>query len=636
MTTHSSLDDLNQAIKDSNPFESNFVAKSYHVWDEDLLDLSNLHTQASEAVLDAVQKINSGSLKSKTIGFAILAPKGVGKTHVLSRIRQQVKRKGEGFFIYMCEYGNLSLIKNQFLQSLAFSLKKVGGKDVMQWQELATALINRGMGKSAEPQQLIAQFPKAIAKNPNIVNQLTQKVLPKCPDVDNPYIVKAILWTLSQAHAPFSVNWLAGRELSEAQAKMMDLPDLSKENRDVEAFNTVRQILALISYYTTPVICFDELDGSELADEADPMLAGYSRAQVVGSLAKDIYNNLKRGVLITAMYAQTWREDFQAAGFQSGGFVNAAKDRIAHKEVALSLLKPDDVVMLVAYWLEDFYSKLGLTPPHAVYPFEESQLRDLGDGATVRDILQWCAQNFSPVVIDPSKKLDKIYQQVEGSLEEFSDDSEKIAHALAFGLQHLQGQTVESVTLKGLDREVHPKWRHKGRINFRILGEENGKEVKIGVCVSQDSHGKTVGAVIKYLTLYGEFGLTRGCLVRNKSIPQHWQGANTNLDQLQNKQGGEWVSFKDEEIKPLLTLHKMFKELNREVFTEEEFWRFTNEKHPIANNSLIQEILSDPSGQAPKEVIDEDREIEELFSQEIANSSDSTEESDDLDLLSVA
>jgi hypothetical protein len=117
------------------------------------------------------------------------------------------------------------------------------------------------------------------------------------------------------------------------------------------------------------------------------------------------------------MYAQTWREDFQAAGFQSGGFVNAAKDRIAHKEVALSLLKPDDVVMLVAYWLEDFYSKLGLTPPHAIYPFEESQLRDLGDGATVRDILQWCAQNFSSAAIDPSKKLEKIYQRIEESLE---------------------------------------------------------------------------------------------------------------------------------------------------------------------------------------------------------------------------
>lgn len=630
MSAHSSLDALNQAIQECNPFESNFIVKSYHVWDESFLDLPCLHAQASETILEAVEKINTGRLPSKTAGFAIVAPKGVGKTHVLSRIRHYLKRKGEGFFIYMCEYGNLSLIKHQFLQSLAFSLKKPGNQGVMQWQELATALASKGMDKNFIPQQLIEHFPKTLARNPQVIHQLSQKILQKCPDIDNPYIVKAILWTLSQAHAPFAINWLAGRELSEAQANMMDLPDVSKEDRETEAFNNARQILDLISYYTTPVICFDELDGAELADEADPMLGGFTRAQVVASLAKDIYNNLKRGVLITALYAQTWKEDFQSITR-----TNAIRDRIAHKEIELSLLKPDDVIMLVAFWLESFYSEQGLTPPHALYPFEESQLRELGNGATVRDILQWCAKNFSPAKTNPTEKLEKFYQQIEAALDDFSDDNERIANALAFGLQHLQGQTIEGVTIQELDREVYPRSKHKQRINFRILGEEKGEAVKIGVCVSQDSHGKSVGACIKYLTGYTDFDLTRGCLVRSKAIQNHWQVANTSLDQLLNKQGGEWVSFKDAEIKPLLTLHQMYKELDRDTFSEEDFYRFIDEKHPIANNSLICEILSDPSGQSPKEVIDEDSELEKLFSEELARSSED-ETPDELELLSVA
>ncbi len=630
MSAHSSLDSLNQVIQECNPFESNFITKSYHVWDENFLDLPCLHAHASETILETIEKINSERLKSKTAGFAILAPKGVGKTHVLSRIRHYLKRTGEGFFIYMCEYGNLSLIKHQFLQSMAFSLKKPGSQGVMQWQELATALVGQGMEKSFVPQRLIEQFPKALAKQPQVIHQLTQKILQKCPDVDNPYIVKAILWTLSQAHAPFAINWLAGRELSEAQASMMDLPDMGKEDREAEAFSTARQILALISYYTTPVICFDELDGTELADEVDLMLGGYSRAQVVASLAKDIYNNLKRGILLTAMYAQTWREEFQTVTHSTG-----VKDRIAHKEIALSLLKPDDAVMLVAFWLENFYSEHSLIPPHAVYPFEESELRALGDGSTIREILQWCAQNFSQVEIDPVEKLEKIYLQIEETLDDFSDDNEKIANALAFGLQYLQGKTIEGVTLKELDREVKPRWRHKGCINFRILGEENGKPVKIGVCVSQDSHGRTVGACIKCLTLYKELNLTRGCLVRAKAIQDHWQVANTSLDQLQNKQGGEWVSFNDDDLKPLLTLLKMYKELDKDTFTEEDFYRFIDEKHPIANNSLICDILSDPSGQKPQEVIDEDSDLEKLFSEEVANASDE-EASEALELLSVA
>ncbi|GAB4379784.1 MAG: hypothetical protein Kow00121_34640 [Elainellaceae cyanobacterium] len=411
---------------------------------------------------------------------------------------------------------------------------------------------------------------------------------------------------------------------------MMDLPNSGKEDKDIEAFNTTRQILELISYYTTPVICFDQLDGTEIADEEDITVGGFTKAQVVATLAMDLYNNLKQGILITALYARTWQSEVRTIAA-----VDAASDRIAHHEIELQLLNPDNAVLLVSNWLETFYNQHDLTPPHVLYPFEEAKLRELGEERpTVREVLQWCAKNFSPVVIDPNKQLEKIYQEIENQLEDYSDDNEKIANALAFGLQQLKGQTLEGVTIQDLDREVRPKGRHRGNINFRILGEENGDSVKIGVCVCQSSHGKTVGAAVKYLTWYKDFDLTRGCLVRSKSIASHWRIANEHRDQLLNQQGGEWVSFKDEEIKPLLTLHQMFKELDREVFSDADFRRFIDEKHPLNENALIREILSDPSGQAPSEVIDEDDELEKLLSQEVTTSEG--EDSEDLDLLEVA
>lgn len=630
MSTHSSLDQLNQAIKDCNPFESNFVVKSHHIWNEEFPDVPSLHTHASDTVIEVVQKINGNQIQSKTVGLAILAPKGVGKTHVLSRLRRHLKNDGNGFFIYMGEYSNLSAIKRQFLQCLASSLKKTGSQGVTQWQELATALISRAMGKKYVAQQLTEQFPKALAKKPEVVNQLTSKVLPSCPDLDNPYILKAIIWTLSKAHAPFAINWLSGKELSEAQAKAMDLPDSSKDDKDAEAFNITRQILDLISYYTTPIICFDELDAVESVDDSmDPMLGGFTRAQVVASLVKDLYNNLKRGVLVTAMYAQTWKEEFSSISNAAG-----IKDRIAQKEISLNPLKADDAVLLVACWLEDFYSKQGLTPPQPVYPFEEKQIRELGDGATVRDILQWCAKNFSKNS-DPTKRLEKIYQGIENSLEDFSEDNERIANALAFGLQRLQGQTIERVTIESLDREVNPRWKHRGFINFRIIGKEDGKDVKIGVCVLQNSHGKTVGAAVKYLTWYKDFDLTRGCLVRSKDIYSHWQVANTSLNQLLHEQGGEWVSLKDEEIKPLLALYQMHKELDREVFSEEEFDHFVREKHLLSENGLIKEILSDPSGQAPEDLINEDMTFDDLLLEANLDAGSSSD-SEELDFLEAA
>lgn len=632
MTSQSAIDHLNQVIQTHNPFESHFVVKSHQVWDEDFPDVPSLHEHASRNILEAVKKINAGQLQSKTVGFAILAPKGVGKTHVLSRIRKQLKQKGDGFFVYMCEYGNLSQIKRQFLQSLASSLKKTGSQGVMQWQELAAALINRAYQKEYSAQTWVEQFPKFLAQKPQAVSQFTAKIASTCPEIDNPYIIRAVVWMLSPTHAPFAANWLAGRELSDEQAKMMDLPNSSSQDKDAESFNTARQILDLISYHITPVLCFDELDGTESADEEDSVIAGFTRAQVVASLAKDIYNRLQRGVLVYTAYARTWNGEVEVLST-----ADAVKDRIAHTKIELHSLKADDVVQLVGFWLDQFYSQQNLTPPHALYPFEEKTLRDVfgGQGAGVRDVLKWCSENFgAKATIDPLEGLEKIYQDTANSLEIDLDDNEKMANALAFCLTYLRGETIERVKIKSIDYVVKPKAKHYGFLNFRILGEENGKPVKIGVCVLQNSHGRTVGSALKCLTQYDTFKLTRGCLVRGKTIPSHWQIANTHSDLLLKEMGGEWVSLKEEEIKPLLILYAMSKNIDEEIFSDEVFQQFICDKHAIQDNPLIREILSDPSGQAPEEVTNEDDELEKVFSEVMSSTTNS--DLGDLDLLDVA
>ena len=627
MSLHTELEQVNQLIQSHNPFESHFIVRSHQVWDEDLPDAASLHEQASRTILEAVDKINSGQIESKTVGLAILAPRGVGKTHLLSRIRRQLKEKGNGFFIYACEYGNLSQIKRQFLQSLASSLKKTGHQGVMQWQELATALLNLATGKDYPANKLVDNFQQLMAQKPQLVSQITSRIAQKFPEIDNPYIIKAVVWTLSPAHAPFAINWLSGRELSDAQAQMMDLPNSSKEDKDLEAFNSARQILDLVGIYTTPVICFDELDGTESADEEDLMLGGFTRAQVVASLAKDIYNSLRRGVLLTAMYRETWKTEFST--ITASG---AIKDRIAHQEIELSSLKINDVILFIGFELDQFYSKHGLTPPHPFYPFEEQEIRQaLSERPTVREILKWCAEHFRPgVQVDPLEKLEQIYQGIKDNLEIDLDDNLRIANAIAFVLQNLKGQTIEGVTILDIDREVKPKSRHGGFINFRILGEENGNSVKIGVCVMQGSHGKTVGAAFKYLTMYSQFDLTRGCLIRSKTIQDNWQVAITHRDILLNQLGGEWCSLKEEEVKPLLGVYTMMKAIDKSEFSDELLQKFLCEKLKIQNNPLICEILSDPSGQVPDEVVNEDDDLEQIISQAI--DTPITDDLDDLDL----
>ena len=608
MTVTSSFDALHQAIHDCNPFESHFIVKASQVWEEDYPDVPSLHAHASDAILETLDKINNGKILSKTAGFALIATKGIGKTHVLSRIRQQIKQKDNGMFIYMSEYGNLSQIKRQFLQGLAASLKRKGGKDVMQWQELATALINQALQKNHGCKFLIERCSQPLSNKTQMISQLSDKVAISYPEVQNPYVIRAILWTLSAPHAAFAVNWLAGGELSEAQAKQMDLTDKTKDEE--EPFSRACQILKLIGSYTTPIICFDELDGSEVADEEDE-LAGFTRAQVVACLVKDLYNNLDRGILITSVYGQTWSRDIQALAGGGG----ATKDRMAHQELELRLLKPDDAVALVAGCLQKFYAERNLTPPNPVYPFEENTLRDIGNGAAIRDVLQWCAKNFGTPV-DPHTLLEKIYQQIATNPYDFSDDDQRnqhIGNALAFAMDFLKGETIEKVTINKIEKTIRPKAQHNGYINFKIEGTEAGKQVSIGVCVLENSGGKKVGAVIGHLTKYDLFGLTRGCLIRSKTIDKKWQVANANLKKLLTDQGGEWISPQEADINTLLILHQMHKDLDREQFSDEIFHQFIAAKCPLSENALIREILSDPSGQAPENIVDVDADLNKLI-----------------------
>ncbi|ASC70899.1 uncharacterized protein XM38_018470 [Halomicronema hongdechloris C2206] len=621
MPAFTSLDEINRAIQTHNPFDRHFVVKTQQIWANELPDIPSINSHASKAILDAAKKIEESRIA--TLGIALLAPKGRGKTHILSRIRHRLQEQGNGVFVYLSEYGNLSSIKHQFLQGLVLSLRKPGSQEVMQCQEVVTALLNHALEKDFTPHHLIAQFPRAVAKNPQLIEKIIAKVFQLNLGVEDPYIIRALLWTLSAVHAPYALNWLAGKEITESQANRLGLPEVSERDQEIYAFSSAMQLLNLISHYKTPIICFDELDGAECGDEDVVDVSGFTRAMVVASLGKDIYNSLRCGILVTTMYPQTWQTEVKILPQNE-----AIEDRIAEQKIELRPLNEDTTVELVKCWLQRFYQQHDLEPPHELYPFDESELRDIGRGKpTVREFLKLCAERFSVVPIDSVEEVSRVYDEIESSLEDILDDNQKIANALAFAFTRLSGQTLEGVTIESVDREVAPKYKSSGYMQFRIIGRENGNEVKIGVGVLQNSHGKSVGAGIKRLTWYRDFDLTRGCLVRSKTIAPHWRTANDCLRRLTQELGGEWAGFQPEEMRPLIALREVARSLEDYDLSQDAFEKFLNQrKDLILENLLIREILSDPSGEAPVEVTDEDEEFERAIAEAAESDDDVAEE----------
>ncbi|AOW99643.1 hypothetical protein BJP34_09395 [Moorena producens PAL-8-15-08-1] len=601
MTNSSSpLEQLHNAIEKENPFNKEPVVKKQNVWKKELPHVTSINANASDAVFKAIEEVRSG--ERQVIGITIKANKGLGKTHLLSRVRHQLQADGSAWFVYMTDYNDLNRIKPEFLKTLALSLKEVGSQGVTQWQELGTALANEAMKRSYTSQQLVNVFPNALAKNPKLIEQLTDKVLEIKSDIDNPYLIKGIFWTLSKQHALYAINWLSGKSLSQKKADELELPNDSEDDKD--HFDIICHILDLISDYNPLVVCFDQLDGTECDD------AGFSRAQVIASLATDLYNSLKRGVLLTAMFPETWTHQIRALELN-----DAVVDRIGEREVELKPLNSDQIIDLVSLRLKGFYADNKLTPPQGFYPFREETLKELGkQRPTARDVLKWCQTNWGllngqqvsshrPTINPVSSAYNNEIKNIDNiDNEEYMEDDSQLTNAIKFGLNQLIGQIVAGVTIEKIEAPVKPKNKYLG---VKIVGKQEGNTVKIGLAVIQASVGNRVTAGLSHLGDYKKYDLTRGCLVRSKDISPNAKKAQECWNNLK-AQAGKWVVLKTEEVKPLIAIRAVYESREDYELSEEQIKDFIANTKLAIDNRLLREILSAPSGQITEEAVDEE------------------------------
>ncbi len=652
----SSIESLNAAIQNHNPFSKAGIVKEQDIWGKGFPDIPTLNAHASDAIFQAVEKVQtSQSSQEKVTSLVLTAQQGVGKSHILSRTRHRLETNGGALFVYASvnNYTDLNLIKYQFQQTLANSLSHTGSQNVMQWQEIAAAMANEGFkginsaSQNLSAQELLDRFDRVCAswatKNKNFMNTLTKQVL-KAKSKADPYIVRAVLWTLSESETPFAIKWLSGEELDKSKAEELGLPSNSgktNQDREAESLNNVQQILNLVSYYSPVIICFDEIDvNTSCRDD------GLTTPQVIADLVKRLYDTLEHSdlgqglVIITVMMPYTWTD---TVNVMSGGIPDRVSTYTQRKPIDLKYLNGDSLVDLVGLWLQDFYQVRNLNPPHPVYPFEETQLREHGRGKpTVREALNWCAENFQ-VFMPPMPELPEdpierfefaLTKELEADIREEMEDNSTIAKAIYFGFETLKGQTIDKVTVDDIT-EIKPKAKNAGWIGFKIIGTENGKAIKIGVAIIQTSQSELVAA-LKRLIDYQTFDFTRGCLVRSQSKIENIKKTSKAYKLLEElvsvEKGGEIVYLVEEQIKPLMAVRAVCKKCRDYNLTEDQVFEFISQKHLTFENPLLREILSDPSGEMP--VVDE--EDESLLLEDIFNppSSDDTDDGDLSDLFS--
>jgi len=641
-TPSSPIESVNAAINSHNPFINAGIVKEQNIWGKGFPDVTTLNQHASKKIFEAIEFVRQTKYsQDKITSIAITAQQGVGKTHLLSRVRHQLEKDGGALFVYASanNYTDLNLVKYQFQQTLADSLSKTGSQGVMQWQEVATAMANENREITKPAAELIKNFDKTYKKkqgtNQNLMNVLQRMVMKNRPDAD-PYIIRAILWTLSETQAPFAIRWLSGEELSEANADELGLPNPSRTNqeREAEALKNIQQVVNLVSHYNSVVICFDEMDVKNNSTED-----GYPTGTVIANFVKILHDTLENSdlgkgvVIITVMLPAVWKE-------QVNSLLDGTPHRISkftqRKPIDLEPLNTNSILDIVAIWLNEYYTSKNLIPPHILYPFSESQLREYGKNKpTVREALQWCANNFrvqeEQLPQDPAARFELGFaREMATDIKDYSEDSELIAEALYFGFTTLKGQVLEQVMIEEIIDDVQPKSKNKNFIRFKIVGHENGRLVKIGVAVVQDNLF-TLNACLKRLNDYETFDLTRGCLVRSYAKIEQMKKKSEGyklLNELISEKGGENVDIIDNQIRPLIAILHIYQKRENYQLTEQEIFDIIRQNKITFDNLLLREILSDPSG-TMIEVSDEDI-IEEWFSNSDINEAEKEDDLADL------
>ena len=598
---------LNQLIEQSNPFSAKVTAQ-HNVWSHDYSGVAEINQNAFNSVLKLINDVDTG--KSTSEGAAIIGERGLGKTQLFARLHHHLNANDKAFFVYMGEYDNLDLIKSEFLQSLVYSLKREYCPNVTQWQALAAAMYFDARGNTpCSVEHLVNQFPSIFAKDPNRINAWTMGIAKKCPDIKNVFLIRAILWTLLPEAAPFAAMWLAGKKLSEEEAKSLNLP----VDREPDSFAYTCDLLNLITRYKTIVFCFDELD--TITQVNSQML---TLVQVVIDLAKYLRNNLKRIVLLLSVFPQTLEEDILSAQSFVSSQTRAAYDRFDH-QIRLEFLDEQSSLALIEHRLQQFYKQHDVVPPDSFHPFQEDKLRQIfaSDRAPARQVLRWCEENWTPkppiiigvtdlppVELTPSTSnrvaecFKEQMMEVYDRIDEIVDDSDRISKALDLAFSCLVEEVIEGFRVYELVEEQDKKYSDLIPFKIKVRKSENqtGPFTFIGVAVIQKT-GVSLTSALSKLVEFNNLKQTRACMVRSEDISG---GKAQDYALTLLKDGGEWVAMVVDQIVPLLALQALAEKLEQYELTPEQVMEYVDSEKLLTENALIKEILSKPEGKPPK------------------------------------
>jgi hypothetical protein len=297
MASKMSIDDLIR--QSANPFDRINV-KPGTFWGSDHEVAATVESIHQSAIDDITQRLEIMRQDHKSRSVLLIGDSGSGKSHLLTRLRQNLNKKA--FFAYIGPWVDSQYIWRHVLRYTIDSLMQVpqgeSESQLILWLKGLSAFTKRTLKQRVFDDSIWGMLQSDRRK---FINHLKKHY--KAANIYNSDIFFGVLYDLTEPDLyDLACEWLRGDDLGE------DSMQLLRVKRCVESEDDAKNILANISKIATDtlpiVLCFDNLDNIPHLED------GNQDFQSLFNVNTIIHNdNLKNFLVIISVITNTWRRN---------------------------------------------------------------------------------------------------------------------------------------------------------------------------------------------------------------------------------------------------------------------------------------------------------------------------------------
>jgi hypothetical protein len=348
------------------------------VWAVSPFHVDGLHTRAEQRIQASMSDAKD-SRGPSPIGLTLQGQKGVGKTHLLGRVRQVVQ--GEGGYFFLIDLTTGAAFWEDVARAMRSELWRKDDDGELQLTKLLQRLcetakvpgpvVSAVLGRSSLTVDDLHGFVAAIRR-------VDAQVAVECADTIRALVLYA---AIDSKQMKIGTDYLTGlAEAIEGERQAWSIHPRPKPHRAL--VTDISRVLALTGH---SVVAIDQLDSvvnkahTVIGEQVDAELAG--ELSLIADGLMQLRETTRRTLSIVACLPDTWK-------LLNSVVTATVSDRFTRTPLLGAISDPQLGRALVAKWLATIYARAGFTPPHPTWPVAPSAFGESWQTYTPRQLLR--------------------------------------------------------------------------------------------------------------------------------------------------------------------------------------------------------------------------------------------------------